>query len=271
MQQQYRLNTFGFFATPELADAGSINVGFQDQILAVEWVRNNIANFGGAGNDITLFGESAGGNAAMLHTMVHKYTDPSAYLDYAQNVILHSTWQWVMPTISQQLTASVKFAATKGCNQTTSADILACMRALPAKNVVSTSGYVNYFQPSVDGVFLTDQPLNLVRNGQYNSDVNVVIGYNSDEGNYLGYSRNSFKPPSTVLTQADFIKVVKTNSLRFWLTDDQMNDVINWYADYTAANGYWYGESQLLGDFYGTAALPLPLEISIKRIRAPEF
>jgi para-nitrobenzyl esterase len=240
----------GFFATPELVDAGSINVGFQDQILAVEWVRNNIANFGGDRKEITLFGESAGGNAAMLHTMVHKYTNPGAYLEYAENVILHSTWQWVMPTLAQQLSASIKFAASKGCNQTASADVLACMRALPVKNVYSTSGYVNYFQPSVDGVFLTDQPYNLVKRGEYNTDVNVIIGYTADEGNYLALSRNSYKPPSANLTEADYIRVVKTNSLRFWLTDEQIDNVFGWYAAHTAAVGYWYGEAQLLGDFY---------------------
>ncbi|ELR21428.1 carboxylesterase superfamily protein [Acanthamoeba castellanii str. Neff] len=251
---QYRLNTLGFFATPELVDAGSINVGFQDQILAVEWVRNNIANFGGDRKEITLFGESAGGNAAMLHTMVHKYTNPGAYLEYAENVILHSTWQWVMPTLAQQLSASIKFAASKGCNQTASADMLACMRALPVKNV--TSGYVNYFQPSVDGIFLTDQPYNLVKRGEYNTDVNVIIGYTADEGNYLALSRNSYKPPSANLTEADYIRVVKTNSLRFWLTDEQIDNVFGWYAAHTAAVGYWYGEAQLLGDFYVNCGQP---------------
>jgi carboxylesterase type B len=254
---QYRLNTFGFFATDELADAGSTNVGFQDQILAIEWVKNNIAAFGGDASEITLFGESAGGNAALLHTMVHKYTDPASYLDYAQNVILHSTWQWIMPTIAQQKAASLKFAAGKGCNQTSSAAVLACMRSLPFKSVISTAGLVNYFQPSVDGVFLTDQPYNLVKSGQYNTDVNVVIGYNADEGNYMAFTRNGFRGPTAALTQADYIKSVQTNSLGFWLTNDQMTDVFSWYASNTAQVGYWYGSGQILGDFYGAPPSPL--------------
>jgi carboxylesterase type B len=248
---QYRLNTFGFFATPELASAGSTNVGFQDQILAVEWVKNNIANFGGDSNKITLFGESAGGNAAMLHTMVHKYTNPTAYLNYAQNVILQSTWQWVMPTLSQQLAASIKFAASKGCNQTSSTDMLACMRALPATTIYSASGYVNYFQPSVDGIFLTDQPYNLVKRGEYNTNVNIVIGYNANEGNYMAFTRNGFRGPTANLTQADYVKSVQTTSLSYWLTNDQMTAIFDAYASNTAAVGYWYGSGQILGDFYG--------------------
>lgn len=248
---QYRLNAFGFFATPELASAGSINVGFQDQILAVEWVRRNIRRFGGDRGDITLFGESSGANSALLHTMVHKYTSPARYLDYAQNVILQSTWQWIMPTRSQQEAASLSWAASKGCNQSSTVDVLACMRALPATSIVPTSGSpLNYFQPCVDGIFLTDQPYNLIKRGEYNTDVNVVIGYNQDEGNYMAYTRTGFKDPSTGNTYGDYTAAVRANSLSYWLTDDQINEVFGWYVPNTAAVGYWHGAAQILGDFY---------------------
>jgi len=60
----YRLGIFGFFAHPALsaesAHHGSGNYGLMDQILALRWVRDNIANFGGDPNNITMFGNSAG-------------------------------------------------------------------------------------------------------------------------------------------------------------------------------------------------------------------
>lgn len=60
----YRLNIFGFFAHPELtaesAHHASGNYGLMDQLLALHWVRDNIARFGGDTNNVTVFGQSAG-------------------------------------------------------------------------------------------------------------------------------------------------------------------------------------------------------------------
>ena len=62
----YRLGIFGWFSHPELRNRSdgldaSANFGLLDQIKALEWLRDNIENFGGDSNNITIFGESAGG------------------------------------------------------------------------------------------------------------------------------------------------------------------------------------------------------------------
>ncbi|MBZ5577025.1 MAG: carboxylesterase family protein [Acidobacteriia bacterium] len=60
----YRLTIFGFFAHPELTRESphhaSGNYGLMDQIAALEWVRDNVAQFGGDPGNVTLFGQSAG-------------------------------------------------------------------------------------------------------------------------------------------------------------------------------------------------------------------
>ncbi len=65
----YRLNVFGFLAHPALSDESphdaSGNYGLLDMVAALEWVRDNIATFGGDPERVMIFGESAGGGAVM--------------------------------------------------------------------------------------------------------------------------------------------------------------------------------------------------------------
>jgi para-nitrobenzyl esterase len=67
----YRLSLFGFLAHPELTaenpDAPCANWGLLDQKAGIDWVRRNIANFGGDPNNITIFGQSAGGGSVLTH------------------------------------------------------------------------------------------------------------------------------------------------------------------------------------------------------------
>ena len=66
----YRLNVFGFLCHPELTAANPdapTNFGLLDQKAGIEWVKRNIANFGGDPNNITIFGQSVGAGSTMYH------------------------------------------------------------------------------------------------------------------------------------------------------------------------------------------------------------
>lgn len=67
----YRVNYFGFFAHPELSAADdhgvSGNYGILDQMAALKWVQQNIAAFGGDPEQVTIFGQSAGGGSVISH------------------------------------------------------------------------------------------------------------------------------------------------------------------------------------------------------------
>jgi carboxylesterase type B len=69
----YRLSSFGFLSIPEFSDSalGDHNAGFQDQIQALKWVKQNIASFGGNPNKVTINGESAGGSSVELHLVAN--------------------------------------------------------------------------------------------------------------------------------------------------------------------------------------------------------
>ena len=66
----YRLGPLGFLAHPALTQEGdgtSGNYAIEDQRLALQWVRDNAAAFGGDPQSVTIFGESAGGSAVCAH------------------------------------------------------------------------------------------------------------------------------------------------------------------------------------------------------------
>lgn len=93
----YRLDSFGFLAIPEFADAslGDFNVGFTDQVQALRWVKQNIAAFGGDPNRVTINGQSAGGSSVELHLV----TDQEKLFSGA---IAQSVYRTPLPTPAQQ-------------------------------------------------------------------------------------------------------------------------------------------------------------------------
>jgi para-nitrobenzyl esterase len=71
VSMNFRLGRFGYFAHPALADESPDDVrgnyGFLDQLAALQWVRSNVAVFGGDPHQVTIFGESAGGGSVLAH------------------------------------------------------------------------------------------------------------------------------------------------------------------------------------------------------------
>ena len=77
---EYRLGVFGFFHLSHLPDGKDYpdaqNLGLMDQIMALKWVHENIASFGGDPNNVTIFGQSAGGGSVSLLPLIkgsHQY------------------------------------------------------------------------------------------------------------------------------------------------------------------------------------------------------
>jgi para-nitrobenzyl esterase len=143
----YRLGPFGFFSHPALASEGSPsgNQGLLDQRMALRWVHDNIAAFGGDPDNVTIFGESAGSADVCYHVV-----SPGSRGLFAR-AISESGGCTVSPTGSRDTTLADSapqmeaFAAAAGCD---GADVLGCLRAKDASQLLAHA-----MQPDPSGNF----------------------------------------------------------------------------------------------------------------------
>jgi para-nitrobenzyl esterase len=187
----YRLGIFGFLAHPALSKESpqgvSGNYGLLDMVAALEWVKRNIASFGGDPNNVTIFGESAGGTAVCLLMVVpqaqglfHKVISESAAWMFYPVSHLKESWYGRMPM--------EKFGETHGTD-------LAALRSKNTSEILKMAGMPDMggeraergeaYAPVVDGVVLPDDPARLFLAGKF-AHVALIAGTNADEGTLMG-------------------------------------------------------------------------------------
>ncbi|KAJ3176618.1 hypothetical protein HDU87_004946 [Geranomyces variabilis] len=130
----YRLGVFGYFnaaAVDSTATApppsSAINFGILDQRMAIEWVQDNIAAFGGDPTRVTYLGQSAGAQSILLH-MAHPAT-----AEMITNVVLMSPPALALTTAANAQASAALVARQLGCAN------LACMRAKTMRQVLTAN------------------------------------------------------------------------------------------------------------------------------------
>ena len=185
----YRVGPLGFLAHPALSAEDpnhptSGNYGLLDQRLAMQWVRDNIAAFGGDPNNVTIAGTSAGGDSTGLHLVL-----PGSGGLFHRAIIQSGTPSVRWPELTESLAQGNTFATAIGCLDP--ATVVTCMRgkifqqvltAMPlgSQEVVERAGRA-YWLPTVDGVELPAQPRILFETGQFHQ-VPTMVGATRDEG-----------------------------------------------------------------------------------------
>ena len=185
----HRLNVFGFLYLEELCGdkfKGSGNAGMLDIVLALEWVRDNIAAFGGDSGNVTIFGESGGGRkVSLLLTM------PSAKGLFHKGIIQSSpALKSMKPETATDLakrlldSMNIKPDEIEKIQNITPEQLLDAVMALPLtiklRADVSSPGSLMSFTPVVDGHVLPEQPF-LPKTSSALNDVPIMIGTNRDE------------------------------------------------------------------------------------------
>ena len=180
---EYRLGALGFMAHPELSKESGKNIsgnyGILDQVMALKWIHDNIAAFGGDPDKITIAGESAGGISVSILC-----ASPLAKGLFRGAISESGGSFWPVGEARNGNTAMLTTKAAEAggllLQKRLKAKNLKQLRKVPAMDIVKNTA-LESFWPNVDGYSITDDQYKLYEKGNYN-DVNVIIGTNSDEG-----------------------------------------------------------------------------------------
>ncbi|XP_033631537.1 uncharacterized protein LOC117293354 [Asterias rubens] len=182
----YRLGLFGFLSTGD--DSAPGNYGLWDQRLAIQWVKNNIANLGGDPNKVTIFGESAGG-WSVTYQMASPLNDRTLF----QRVIAQSGAAFpgiITPTDVARYQAW-NLGEVLGCNLpygSTTRHLINCLREFDMQTLQNNSSFI-IAGAVIDGDFLPNinYLTSLSQVGQYD----LLMGVNSQDGSVISLHQRS--------------------------------------------------------------------------------
>jgi para-nitrobenzyl esterase len=187
----YRLGVFGFFAHPALsAESGhhaSGNYALLDQIAALEWVKRNIAAFGGDPGRVTIFGESAGSWAVnvlmaspLAKGLFHRAIGESGGSFGPMKPLADAEREG--EKLGNLLASDLRSQKPEGAT-VAGADVIKALRDMSPQNLIKAFE-TEAIQPIVDGYVLPQDIASIFAQGKQN-DVPLIAGYNADEGTTL--------------------------------------------------------------------------------------
>ena len=195
----YRLGWLGFLAHPALsaesAQGASGNYGLMDQQAAMRWVQRNIRHFGGDANNVTVFGESAGGLST--HSQL---VSPLAAGLFHKAIVQSGAYALTQPSLAVAQGQGTAFATNTGC----ASQSAACLRSLPVSTILAAPTPASIV-PNIDGVVIPQSIGPALSSGQFNR-VPVIEGSNHDE--WRLFVAQTEKTTGMPLTAAGYIPAI---------------------------------------------------------------
>ncbi|KAM6477064.1 alpha/beta-hydrolase [Trichoderma sp. SZMC 28011] len=198
----YRVGAFGFLAGPTMQKDGTANAALYDQRLALQWVQENIAKFGGDPDNVTVMGESAGAGSIMFHLLAHGGKQALPF----KRAIVQSIPLTVSVDPTQQESNFQKFLKILNVKSLEEARRLPSS-ALIAANVqqIGAEVYDEFaFGPAVDGVYIPGPPAKLLLEGAFAKGIPLLSSHTAFEGTL-------FTDPRTVGNETAFALKLQAN------------------------------------------------------------
>jgi para-nitrobenzyl esterase len=195
----YRIGELGFLAhaalSAESQNGASGNYGLMDQQAAMRWVQRNIRAFGGDANNVTIFGESAGGLS--VHSQL---ASPLPAGLFHKAIVESGAYSLAQPSLASAQALGAEFAAAAGCSSQTAT----CLRSLSVSAILAAQTGATMV-PNVDGFVLPLTVAAAFSTGQFNR-VPVIEGSNHDE--WRLFVAQTEASTGTPLTAAAYIPAI---------------------------------------------------------------
>lgn len=265
----YRVGGFGFLPGAEILADGSANLGLLDQRLALQWVADNIASFGGNPDQVTIWGESAGAISVFdqmaLYDGDYTYNGSPLFRGGIMDSGAVVPANPVDGTKGQQVFDTV--VETAGCSS--ASDKLECLRALDYETYLnaanSVPGILSYtsvalsYLPRPDGTVLTASPDVLLTENKF-AKIPFIIGDQEDEGTLFALFQ------SNITTSDELLEYLGTVFWPFTETS-VLEGLLDVYPDDPAAGSpFGTGDAnQLYAEFKRLAAILGDLTFTLER------
>jgi carboxylesterase type B len=182
----YRLGALGFLTVDDPSLGVTGNAGLKDMVQALKWVKNNVKHFGGDPNNVTIFGESAGG--ASVHYLI---LSPLARGLFHKAIVQSASvlCPWV-----RGVNDAKQLARINGCTDSDNKRVLEFLQQIPVEKLLEGQVKLGDWlspvdkrlvgptvEPKSQDSFLAEEPIKIINSGRYNQ-VPMMFGYTSLEG-----------------------------------------------------------------------------------------
>ena len=173
----YRISVFGFFHLSHLPDGKEYpdaqNLGLMDQMMALRWIHENIAGFGGDPDNVTVFGQSAGAASALLLPLI------KGSHTYIRRVIAESGSPVFTRSVEQSIQCTNEMMDKFGCKT------VADLQKVDTARLVAESASLGFrIWAERDGNYLPEDPYQAYADGAA-KEIDILQGCNKDEVNYF--------------------------------------------------------------------------------------
>lgn len=251
----YRVSVFGFLSA--LHNDAPGNVGLLDQRMALRWIQENIGNFGGDKDKVTLFGRFTGAMSAAIHA----FSPLSKQEKLFHRVILSSgvpDGEWVFDR--NPLNATFALAQATDCVFSSMAETVKCFKRLAADVLLRAALSIPHpWRPVLDFNLIYEPSLKAAAKSNY-SPVDIMIGLNNDEGSLCVTGLNAMKSQfynkmvEKRLSKEDFKQLVESCMMDIYKENDKFVNKLTVYnymdSDVSRLNEKFV---DFCGDLYVTA------------------